>query len=98
MQHKHLYLIFAKISVACTLFATPSFAQTPVQNQSENTANTPNLEKSASIANEDLTKDTNNSSEIVKAEASESVKQPQPTLKYRIPIPSRVFMAPIMQQ
>jgi hypothetical protein len=98
MKHKYLCLMLAAISVNCTLFATSSFAQTPVLDNRENPADTVNLEKSASSTNPDADESQNNSSGIVKAEASESVKQPQASLKSRIPIQSRVFTAPIMQQ
>jgi hypothetical protein len=98
MKHKYICLIFAAISVNCTLFATSSFAQTPVLAQSDDSTITVNPEKSASITSEDTAKKEANSNEIAQSEGSESVKQPQPSLKSRIPIQSRVFTAPIMQQ
>ncbi|AFZ00633.1 hypothetical protein [Calothrix sp. PCC 6303] len=98
MKHKYLCLIFTAISFNFTLFTTSSFAQTPTLQQNDETTGTVNFEKSVSVENEDAAKVVDNSDKIVQAEAGESIQQPQASPKYRIPIQSRVFMAPIMQQ
>jgi hypothetical protein len=95
MRHTYLPLIFAATSTIFTLLTATSFAQTPVLEQSDNSVN---LEKSVSTTNTSTGEEQNKSIGIAQVEASESVKQPKPALKTRIPIDSRVFTAPIMQQ
>jgi hypothetical protein len=95
MRYTYLPFMFAATSAIFTLLTPPSFAQTPVLEQSDSSVN---LEKSVSTTNEVTGEEQNKSSGVAQVEAGESVKQPKPALKTRIPIESRVFTAPIMQQ